>query len=251
MRAGWRQRRVARLQNLIEARSNPRFALFFIIFLAGVSGFVTSVSLLQMGLTHMGIRYPLALLVAYLVFLFLLWLWLRTREDPSDIADLPLQSGGSGGSSCSEANIPILRPGGGNFGGGGASADFGSGDVAGTVVKSKAEIAEGATETVIAAAGEGCGVVVLVFVGIAAISAVLVWILSMAPIFLAEIVLDAILIATLYKRLRKVDGAYWLQAMVRRTRFSFLVAVCIAGIGGTVLHWYAPEAQTLGYFLFR
>lgn len=251
MRAGWRQRRVARLQTLIEAQSNPRFALFFIIFLAGVSGFVTSVSLLQMGLTHMGIRYPLALLAAYLVFLLLLWLWLRTREDPSDIADLPLPSGGNGGSSLPEANVPILRPGGGNFGGGGASADFDSGDLVGTVVKSKAEIAHGATETVVAAAGEGCAVVVVVFVGLAAIGAVLVWVLSMAPVFLAEIVLDAILIATLYKRLRKLDGAYWWQAMVRRTRIPFLVAVCIAGIGGTILHWYAPAAQTLGYFLLR
>lgn len=251
MQAGWRQRRIARLQNLLEARSNPRLALFFIIVLAGIAGFVTSIGLLQLGVTHMGVRYPLVLLAAFLAFLFLLWLWLRTREDPSDIADLPLPSGSSGGSSFPEANVPLLRPGGGNFGGGGASADFGSGDLVGTVVKSKGEIAHGATETVVAAAGEGFAVVVVVFLGLAAISAVFVWVLSMAPVFLAEIVLDAILIATLYKRLRKVDGTYWLQAMVRRTRIPFLVAVLIAGIGGTLLHWYAPEAQTLGYFLLR
>lgn len=251
MQAGWRRRRIARLQKLLEARSNPRLALFFIIFLAGVAGFIASIGLLQLGITHMGVRYPLALLAAYLVFLFLLWLWLRTREDPSDIADLPLSSGGSGGSGLPEANVPILRPGGGNFGGGGASADFSSGDLAGTVVKSKAEIAQGATETVVAAAGEGCAVGVVVFLGLAAISAVLVWVLSMAPVFLAEIVLDAILIATLYKRLRKLDGAYWWQAMVRRTRVPFLLAVFIAGVGGTMLHWYAPGAQTLGYFVLR
>lgn len=251
MRIGWRQRRVARLQTLIETQSNPRIALFFIIFLAGLAGFVTSVGLLQMGLTHMGLRYPLALLAAYLVFLLLLWLWLRTREDPSDIADLPLPNGGGGSSSLPEANVPILRPGGGNFGGGGASADFGSSDLAGTVVKSKGEIAHGAAETVVAAAGEGCAVLVVVFVVLAAIGAVLVWVLSMAPVFLAEIILDAILIATLYKRLRKLDGAYWWEAMVRRTRVPFLVVVFLAGIGGTMLHGYAPEAETLGYFLLR
>lgn len=251
MQTGWRQRRIARLQKLLEARSNPRLALFFIIFLAGVSGFAASVGLLQLGLTHMGARYPLALLTAYVVFLFLLWLWLRTRNEPSDIADLPLPSGGSGGSSLPEANIPILRPGGGNFGGGGASADFDSAEIAATAANSKAEIARGATDSLVAAAGEGWAVVVFVVLGIAAVSAVLVWVLSMAPVFLAEIVLDAILIATLYKRLRKVDGAYWLQAMIRRTRVPFLVAVFIAGIGGTILHWYAPEAQTPGYFLLR
>lgn len=251
MQAGWRQRRIARLQNLLEARSNPRLALIFIIILAGITGFIASIGLLQLGVTHMGVRYPLALLAAYLVFLGLLWLWLRTREEPSDIADLPLPSGSGGSSSLPEANVPILRPGGGNFGGGGASADFGSGDLVGTVVKSKGEVAHGATEAVVAAAGEGCAVVVVVILGLAAISAVLVWILSMAPVFLAEIVLDAILIATLYKRLRKLDGAYWWQAMVRRTRTPFLVAVFIAGVGGTILHWFAPEAQTLGYFLLR
>jgi hypothetical protein len=199
----------------------------------------------------MGMRYPLALLAAYGVFLALLWLWLRTRRDPSDMADLPLPNGGGGGSAVSECDIPALHPGGGSFGGGGASAEFDSGDIVEGAVNAKAEIAKGAAESVVSVAGEGCGVVVLVFLGVAAIGAVLFWVLSMAPVFLAEIVLDGVLIAALYKRIRQADGAYWLHAAVRRTWVPFLVTAFMVGIVGTWLRWYAPEAETLGYFLLR
>jgi hypothetical protein len=239
------------LSKLLEARSNPRFALFFIVFLSGALGFFASAALLHLGLTHMGIRYPLALLVAYGVFLSLLWLWLRTRHDHSDLVDMPLPNGDGGSSALPECDVPTLHPGDGSFGGGGASADFNSGDIVEAAVNAKVEIAQGAAESVVSAAGEGCGVVVLVFLGIAAIGAILIWVLSMAPVFLAEIVLDGMLIAALYKRLRQTDSACWLHAAVRRTWAPFLLTAIIAGIVGTLLHWRSPEAETLGYFLLH
>jgi len=251
MRASWRQRRVAQLSKLLETRSNPRFVLFFIVFLSGVSGFIASVVLLHLGVAHMGVRYPLALLAAYGVFLTLLWLWLRTRRDHSDIPDLPLPNGSGGGSAVPQCDIPTLQPGGGSFGGGGASAEFDSGDIVEASVNAKAEITEGAAESIVSVAGEGCGVVVLVVLGVAAIGAVLIWALSMAPVFLAELVLDGILMAALYKRLRHADNAYWLHATVRRTWIPFLVIAFIAGMFGTLLHWHSPEAETLGYFLLH
>jgi len=239
------------LSRALEARSNPRFALFFIIFVSGVSGLLASIWLLHLGLTHMGMRYPLALLAAYGVFLTLLWLWLRTRDDHSDIVDLPSPNTGGGNPALSECELPALRPGGGNFGAGGASAEFDGGDIVEAAVITKTEVAKGAVESAAVAAGEGCGVVVLVLIGVVALGAALVWALSLAPVFLAEIVLDGLLIAALYRRLRLVDNAYWLRAMVRRTWVPFLVTAFIAGIVGTSLHWYAPEAETLGYFLLR
>ena len=251
MRTSWRQRRVARLSKLLEARSNPRFALFFIVLFSGVSGLLASVVLLHLGVAHMGVRYPLALLAAYGVFLTLLWLWLRTRREHSDIPELPLPDGSVGGSAAPQCDFPTLQPGGGSFGGGGTSAEFDSGDIVEAAVNAKAEIAEGAVEPIVSVAGEGCGVVVLVLLGVAAIGAVLIWALSMAPVFLAEMVLDGILIAALYKRLRQADNACWLHAAVRRTWIPFLVTAFIAGVVGTLLHWHSPEAETLGYFLLH
>jgi len=171
MRAGWRQRRVVRLSRALEARSNPRFALFFIIFVSGVSGLLASIWLLHLGLTHMGMRYPLALLAAYGVFLTLLWLWLRTRDDHSDIVDLPSPNTGGGNPALSECELPALRPGGGNFGAGGASAEFDGGDIVEAAVITKTEVAKGAVESAAVAAGEGCGVVVLVLIGVVALGA--------------------------------------------------------------------------------
>ena len=64
--------------------------MLLLVAITGVSGSVASyLLLLRAGLTEMWVRYLAAFAVTYLVFLVLLWLWMRTRaEDYADVSGL-------------------------------------------------------------------------------------------------------------------------------------------------------------------
>ena len=108
-----RSHAILRLKRRLEQDSFPRTQMSLIVGLTGAAGLLFSFMLLQAGVTSMALRYPLALLLAYGVFLLLLWLWLRTKaEDYVDMPDLSgLLPNGSGSST------PSFEGGGGNFGG--------------------------------------------------------------------------------------------------------------------------------------
>jgi hypothetical protein len=67
-----------------------------------------------------------------------------------------------------------------------------------------------------------------------------------APVLFAELLVDGVLAASLYRRLRRVDSRHWLQAAVRRTVVPFVITAVVAGAVGWGLSMYAPGAQTLG-----
>lgn len=87
-----RHREIRRIRGDLERDSFPRLQMFLLVTLTGASGFVASYFLLHAGFVEMWLRYLVSFGVAYLMFLFLLWLWLRTRAD--DYADIPDISGG-------------------------------------------------------------------------------------------------------------------------------------------------------------
>lgn len=114
-----RHREIRRLEGELERESFPRLQMSLLVMLTGASGFVASYVFLRAGLVEMWLRYLASFGVAYLVFLALLWLWLRTRAD--DYADVPDVSGlisdGDGVGTAYSGQ-------GGDFGGGGASGSF-------------------------------------------------------------------------------------------------------------------------------
>ena len=52
-----------------------------LVVLTGGAGLLASFVLLHLGVDSMAVRYPLAVTIAYAVFLLLLWLWLRTKAE--------------------------------------------------------------------------------------------------------------------------------------------------------------------------
>jgi hypothetical protein len=85
-----RSEAVARMRERLERHGFPRLQMALIVGLTGGFGLLASWALLQAGLLRMGLRYPLALGCAYLFFLFLIWLWLRTQAgDWADAAQVP------------------------------------------------------------------------------------------------------------------------------------------------------------------
>ncbi|MGH8028515.1 MAG: hypothetical protein ACREO3_01135, partial [Arenimonas sp.] len=207
--------------------------------LTGAVGLMASWGLRIAGWHAMGTRYLLAISVAYLVFLGLLRVWLRMR--PGEHFDFPNVGNGPGGSGSEAGGPRTFEGGGGDFGGGGASGSFDGGvdvDVPGSD-----SVIDGVLEG--AGDGEGCLVVIpLALLAIIVLAALtVVW---SAPTLFAEVLLDMLLAAGLYRRLRRASSSDWLQTALRRTAVPFLLTALLVGGTGIVLQRLAPQADTLG-----
>lgn len=74
---------------LLLRRSLPRVEMSLILAATGVAGFVASFAMLHLGVWRMRIRYPLAVLFAYAVFIVLLYGQLRLSSLPLNSPSVP------------------------------------------------------------------------------------------------------------------------------------------------------------------
>jgi hypothetical protein len=249
--------RLSRLHEIQKIRGNlerdglPRLQMTLLVMITGIAGFIASYVFLRMGLAEMWLRYLAVFGIAYLVFLFLLWLWLRTRaDDYVDIPDFPnaMPSGsGSSGASCRGGDFGGGQ--GGDFGGGGASSSFDAppddvsvvgdaGDVVGEAVGAAAQAEEFAIP-----------LIVLIFMVTLLLSTLLM--IYSAPTLFAELMLDGMLSASLYHRLRGLETRHWLETAIRRTAWPFLATALVVSAIGWGMALYAPGAHTLGEVLLH
>lgn len=236
-----RQQQVSRTRLRIERDSYPRVQMFFLVTLTGAAGFLASFGLLHAGVDAMWIRYPIAVGMAYLVFLFLLWLWLRTSgPDYLDFADpsfIPSPSGFRGG-----AKESVFAGKGGEADGGGASGNF---DLPGEdVMEGMADPVGEAIGT--AAQAEEFSIPLVAIILVAAVALSSLFIVYSAPLLFAELLVDGVLAATLYRRLRGIEPRHWLETAVRRTFLPFLLTACFTGAVGWAMAMYAPGANSIG-----
>lgn len=207
----WRRRLRHALEEHFRQRGYPRLTLGLILLTTGCAGFGISVGLLFLGMGDMWLRYPIAVVGAYVVFLILMRIWVeleKTRFNPDDLVipehaphepvfteqknswldylDLPDLS-------FDEGCLPVL--------------------LIGVVV----------------------GLVVLLFTAIAG-----------APVLLAEVFIDAFLAGVLYRRLKIAAREHWLGTAIRKTWLIVLATAALLGIGGWVLSVMAPGTRTVG-----
>lgn len=248
---------VEELRRDLQSRSWPRAQMTLLVALTGGTGLLASFVLLQAGVERMALRYPLALAVAYGVFLLLLWLWLRTKaEDWMDLPDVGadlVPSSGRGGASWSSG-------GGGQFGGGGASASFdapaaplpafASGQPGAVAREAGGGLTKGLTDGLgdVGDAVDADELVVPLLVIALAVGLLLssFYVVYSAPTLFAELLLDGALSASLYRRLRGIERRHWVTTALRRTLLPFtLTAVLLAAVGWG-LQTAAPSARSLG-----
>jgi hypothetical protein len=89
-------------------------------------------------------------------------------------------------------------------------------------------------------------------VAVVAVAALLfssLWVVYSAPLLFAELLVDGVLSATLYRRLRGIETRHWLETAVRRTVVPFVVTVVAAGLCGMTLQYFHPAASSLGAVL--
>lgn len=220
MRPGFRrQAAINRLRAQLERTGFPRLKMAFIVGLTGGVGFIASFSMLRHGVVAMAVRYPVAIAIAYLAFLFFLWMWLRWSA--KDYVDIP------------------------DFSGLGARSDRGAYPCGGSGQGSD----DGGILSDVAGSATGAGDFAIPLVILAAAAGLLVasfWIVYRAPVLFAELLLDGMLAASLYRRLRGIETRYWLTTAIRRTFWPFLITALVAGVGGKMLQAHVPGARTLG-----
>jgi hypothetical protein len=233
-----RSQNIYRVRDELERDGYPRLQMALIVALTGGVGFGCSYGLLQAGIDSMALRYPIALGLAYLFFLFLIWLWLRTTA--ADWVDGGLDI--PNGSWHADARVPFQSGGGGDFGGGGASASFEApdfGDVPGPAgdALGSVDIGVDADELAIPLA------VIALLVGMALASLYVVYV---APMLLAEVLVDGAISYALYRRLKRQELRHWLVGVFRHTAWPFVVtAIFLAGMGWGLAK-YAPGAHSIG-----
>jgi hypothetical protein len=205
-----RSRAAKRFERLLARSSAPRFQMFVMVSATGVAAFLASVLLLHLGLHAMWLRYGFSVGVAYGMFLALVWMWMlwyRKRWTPRvDVTDI----------ADAATDFDLGGPGGSLF-------DF-SFDL---------DLEEGALALVVLAA-------------VACAVAAAAYVILDAPSLLAEVLLDSVLSAGLYRRLRKIEQRHWLESAVRKTGLPFLLVAVFFMAAGALGHWYAPDAVSIG-----
>jgi hypothetical protein len=233
----------------------------------GAAGFVASFAMLHLGVWRMWVRYPLAVLFAYAVFIALLrvWLFLHGRGQRGRTPDLDA-------SGLEDDTVEIVLDsfdrsemtpdsfgGGGDFGGGGAGGTWGDGAGAGLHQASTAYDAGGAASGGGGGGGwlpdldfdvdsEGCVFFLLALALIAAGVCASLYVVYAAPLLLAEILVEGMLLSGLYrgmKRARRGEGD-WLGAAVRRTWLPVLLTLLTFASAGYLLQRAAPRARSIG-----
>jgi hypothetical protein len=242
-----------RIRAVLERRlHSSRLQMTLIVALTGAVGFFASLALLHAGLGSLWLRYPVAVAIAYVAFLFFLWCWLHLRADDF-LNGLDLPSPDFGPQSAGVEDVPLGRPfepGGGGSGGAGASGSFGDSSE-GTLFVGQSSSSPSSDGSVVSDAAaafdlEELTIVVIGIVALVGAAWAALWIVWAAPGFLAELLLDVALASGLYRRLRGIRGGHWMSTAVRRTVWRFAAVAVLFSLAGAAMQVHSPGARSIG-----
>jgi hypothetical protein len=231
-----------------------RFHMSLILSAVIASGVLTSKLLLDLGVHSMRLRYPIAVLGSFLIFLLLvrIWIWYvcRVKNRGLSLANIDggnIQIGWGGGSGG--GNAAPFAFGGGSSGGGGASDSWGEGDVVPRAVSSSVRSGGGGSGFDIDLGDDG---VILVLLAALALSIVAAggYLIYVAPNLLPEAAWQALLASSLTKVSKRIDHQDWLASVLRATSIPFAVVLVVAGTLGWMAHRHCPTAVKLHEVLF-
>lgn len=249
----------------LRDHGSPRLVMSLMLASTIGCGFLASVALHQIGLGSPLVRYPIAVLFAWGVFLALVsvWVWWQRsenarvenarsavrRDSSSGSIDLPAGGGSGGGGGGSS-----WGGGGGRFGGAGASDSFAEGPTEGFASgfvsgSSSGGGSKGGGWDLDLGGGDEIGFVVLligIIVVAAAVFGVVFYAVYSAPTFFAELLIDGGVGTWLYKRADVAHRPDWLTTAMRRSVWPVVVLLVLFVALALVMKNVAPGATTLG-----
>lgn len=236
-----RQRALAALAEYLSRQRLPRLQVALLLSVAGLAGFLASFLLLRLGLTEMWLRYPAAILLAYAIFLLLLRLWLWAQTPSSRDHDLDfdlLDFGDAAAEALSRAGSLRLDAGG--------AVSGKHVELSGLNTAPSPNSSSLLDSLNIDVDWEEGWLVVIAIVALLGALLASLYIVYTAPVLLAEIMLDGLLLAGLYKRLQGIERRYWLRAAIGRTWLPVLLVAIFFTIAGVALSLAAPGARSIG-----
>lgn len=262
-----------------KRRHSLRFHMSLILMATVCAGFLATRILLALNVENVMLRYPLAVIFAYLIFFISVKLWLKyvspvpvsqkAHDNSPDLGDVLPDMPISGPSGGSFHVGDVFHGGGGEFSGAGASGSFGDAQAAftdsGTSVPSGGidksggigdAVGDVAGEAVSSALGDEGGVVaVVIFAVLAAIMAVVVgagvYLIYEAPFILSEAAFEFILAASLVRGTRRIDSTDWMGSVFKTTSIPFIVTLVLATLAGYLMHHYYPEVTRISELFSR
>ena len=192
----------------------PRLQMFGVAFGSTLAGFLTTFTLLQLHVQAMWLRYGVSVLVAYGVFLLLVRAWmLHYRAHPERLELLrELQK------KRPKKELRRERP----------HRSFGW-DVLGDLFEPIFDLE------------------VLWYLLLIVLACVLgVYLFWTIPEWIAELVMDGVVGAALYQRMRNVDQDQWFGSAVKMTAVPFTCLLVLFICAGLACTAYAPEAHSIG-----
>lgn len=243
-RVSTRTRLIEKARGALERKGIHWHMLLVVVGTVGV-GMLSSTMLLTFGLRIIWLRYVLAAVIAYVGFLGLVRLWIRlVGADGSESSEGDAQP-------TSIAEEVVIDN----------AFDFAQGVVHG--------FAEGTDQAQAAATGGGdsggslfelpdldldvdgdsaAPLVLLIILAVVALGGLIAagFLIYSAPVFFAEVFVDAAIGYGLYRRLRPAGGQPWLQTAIARTWLPFLVVAVLLGLAGEAIHEFMPGAVSIG-----
>ncbi len=221
----------------LERDGWPRLQMSAIVLITATGGMLASFLLRNAGVNAMVVRYPMATLVAYGLFLLLMWAWVRWRNEVdgelvSDCVDL--------GSSVAQDTSGWAGHGG-NSGGAGGSGTWSAPSGSIPDVSGDSEL----TDVVDGEAGLPILAIWAVLAAAAVAIVAAAWVVWSAPVLMAELLVDAALAGGLYRRMRGVQAQGWWWLCVRHTLWPLIGVLTFFIVVGAVAQHRAPQATTL------
>lgn len=218
-----------------------RFHMALILLAVIAAGLLASKGLLESGVLSLRLRYPLAILCSYFVFLGLVrvWIWYVSIRDRSsfDLGDVNVGgidlSGGTGG------GAPV-RFGGGDSGGAGASDSWGDG---GSVEASSASKLDLGFDFDLG--DDGWQIVLLLAAVVLAIVLAGGYLVYAAPEILPEAAAQVAFASAITRVKKQYDHHGWMRGVLRSTAIPFLIVLLLAAGLGWKAHSYCPQATKL------
>ena len=242
-----RKSEVNRILEKLQKESFPRIQMSFLVLITLGMSLLISYSLLSMGLNTLWLRYFCTCLGAYGIFLSLLWLWIRTRmEDFSGLEDIPEIPSIDLALQSIDMKVEAVEFGsGGEFGGGGSSSSF---TESAKVQPNFFQSVDNPVVEAVGAAGEAEEFAIPLIILILLVTIILssVFVIYSAPILFAELLLDSLLAAGLYKKLKGAEESNWFPTAIRRTIIPMLITTFVFTLCGYILQSYLPTANSLG-----